>query len=160
MKIKRFKQINEAKMTKEIEEFVKNFHDSTDWGVITWITYVAPKGSEYELLDVAFANKYNLKKLSEFIQIEKSIEIKEKELKRLENRKNRLELEASNEALYKFQEYLLDTDFEKFKEFFMIDIDEYDTEEEKISYSDIHPDIIKKHKDEILLKMSAHKYNL
>jgi len=168
MKIKKFEQINEA-MSSEIKEFIQNFQDSTDSGIIDWIEYVAPKNSEYKSLDIVFANGHGLKKLSEFIKIEQDIQILEKDMEKLQAKKEKLEIEASNETLYKFQEYLLDNDFDRFKEFFM-DSSYWEDEDlgdkpvnpdlEYLKKLDIHPTIVKKYGEKILLSLSAHKYNL
>jgi hypothetical protein len=71
--------------------------------------------------------------------------------------KDKIFIEAQNELLYKFQEDLLLKDFENFKEFF---IDEYFRLSGELDQTDIHPDILKKYKNDILIKLDTSKFNI
>jgi len=73
--------------------------------------------------------------------------------------------EVANNVMYKFQEELLDDDWDNFYDFFIKDTIEPDA---KIIYTqkwfnentEVHPDIFRKYKSTIQLKLEASKYNL
>ena len=172
MKIQRFTNINES-LASDVKEFVENFAGSTDGGIVDWVDTVVgnTKLKEYhnfmsspkKALD--FATSKNLKKLTSYLLIDKEIEDKEKELEKLFLKKETLSTASGDELLFKFQEELLDRDFNSFYEFFIKDsIEESDgTIEDIIKYSEIHPRILKKYKDikdRIQISMAANKYNL
>lgn len=172
MKIKRFNSINEN-LTNNIKEFIEEFANSTDNGIIDWIDEVAnsTKLNDYKNFmsstktALKFASSKNFKKFTELLLIDKEIENKEKEIEKLNLKKENLSIAASDELLYKFQEDLLIIDFDKFYEFFMKNaIEDYsglDWEIEKIlQYSEIHPRILKKYKNKIILGMTINKYNI
>jgi len=173
MKVNRFNAINEA-MTKDVKEFVGSFSDSTDGGILCWIDDVKSNTKlKYPNFSFAptkrtieFANQNNLKNLLNFFNIDKEIEQKEKEIEKLKFKKDKLFIEAENELMYKFQEDLINNDFDSFKSLF-IDIEDITahigdvpTEEEILKYAEIHPKILKNHKEKILINITANKYNI
>lgn len=156
MKIKRFKLFE--KLSDEVWSYVEDFKGRVDFSVFNWIGQVAKgtKLKEYSKLSTfnpKIIKEKNFKYLEKYLNIENEIMKKQVEINKLENSKERLEIEASNEALYKFQEELLDKDFDSFYTLF---IDGFEQDNE----TDIHPDIFKKYKNKIELNLSTKKYNL
>lgn len=157
MKIERFKQINE-KLTPEIEEFITNFDGSCDEGAIDWIMYISTetKVPEYQnVYNKNFQESKKLKVAQKFLDAENERNRLCSELEKIENKIEKLKLEAASEVLYKFQEDLLKNDPDNFFKLFLED-GEYTGE----GYGESHPDIIKKYQKELDILLSAKKYNL
>ena len=170
MKIKRFDNINEN-LTTDVKQFITDFEANTDFGIIDWIGNVADrtKLNDYKnFIDsskktLIFANSKNFKKLTEFILIEDEIAKKEKEVEKLNLKKSNLLIAASDELLYKFQEDLLNKDFNNFYDFFIKDSEEesgYTNIEDIIEHAEIHPKLLKKYRNNILLNITTHKFNI
>jgi len=175
MKIKRFNNINEN-LTSVVKEFIRNFDDSTDSGIIDWVDTVSVDTNLHDYKNftsssrkaLSFARSKNLKKLEEYFLVDKEIEIKEKEfqeeIERLRLKKENLSIIAGDELLYKFQEDLLNNNyFNKFYDFFIKDSIENSSDsniEDIIEYSEIHPKILKKYRSKILISINTTKYNI
>ena len=166
MKIKRFNRLNESLSTDhwvEIKNYIDFFGESLDDGIdgiIDWIKDSATdtKLEEYKNMNsLDFCEKKNLPKYKEFLYFDGLIRDLKEKINQLEQEKidNVDHYELINELLYKFQEDLLDRDFDNFYYNFL---EYYSDNKEK--YKDIHPDILKKYKDIIDARIDAKKYNL
>jgi hypothetical protein len=146
----------------EINGYIDNFISTIDSDFFEWITSVADKTNvkEYKNLESPQLIKdKNLKIFDNYLVNQKRIAKTEKILDNLEKYKNKIYFDAINEVLYKFQEDLLDKDPDWFFSVFIEDyIDDQNIRDDE-SW-DIHPDILKNHKDEIDLLLNAKKYNL
>ena len=126
MKIERFNSINEN-LTSDVKKFIESFTDNTDNGIVDWVGSVAinTKLNDYKKFtdsmkkELNFAKSKNFKKLEEFLLIDKEVENKEKEIERLNKKKESLSILAGDELLYKFQEDLLNMDFDSFYDLFI-----------------------------------------
>jgi len=172
MKIERFSDINEN-LTTDVKKFIEDFTGNTDNGIVDWIAAVVPdtklnaqyKGSFNSIKKaLEFARLNNFKKLEEYLLIDKEIANKEKEVEKLNKKKEILNLESGNEVMYKFQEDLLNiNDFNSFYKLFIEDsVENSPTNEieDILNFSEIHPKILKKYKDKIKIGIEANKYNL
>jgi len=167
MKIERFNSINEN-LASDVKQFAEDFTGNTDSGIIDWISVVGneTKLSEYKNFTdkkaLNFAKSRNLKKVLEYLPIDKEIEKKEKELEQLNTKKEKLKIEAGAELLYNFQEDLFNRDFNSFYKFFIEDgVEESNGDiEDILRFSEIHPKILKKYRDKIIIGISANKYNI
>lgn len=163
MKIKRFKLFE--KLSDDVFGYVDDFKGRVDFSVFDWIGTVAKgtKLKEYSKLSMfnpKFIKEKNFRYIEKYLNIENEIFKKQNEINKLENSKEKLEIEASNEALYKFQEELLDKDFDSFYRLFIDGFEEDEIEEGTETIWDVHPEIFKKYEKQITLKLSAKKYNL
>ena len=83
MKIERFNSINEN-LASDVKQFAEDFTGNTDSGIIDWISVVGneTKLSEYKNFTdkkaLNFAKSRNLKKVLEYLPIDKEIEKKKK----------------------------------------------------------------------------------
>jgi hypothetical protein len=175
MKVKKFNEVygyedednsnieESPNLSKRINNFIKELDSSVDDTIFDYILYIShsTKLTEYQNITsmfqldenfLKFANEKGLDKLKEYAQLDKEIFKKQKEIDDIKEEKKIIYAEASSQLLYKYQEELLEKDFDNFYEFFIKD-------SEKIQ-DDIHPDILKKYKDQIKLKLDARKYNL
>jgi hypothetical protein len=171
MKIERFNNINEN-LTIHVKDFIENFAGGTDNGIIDWVDVVSDntKLNDYKNFmssrkkALNFARSKNFKKLEEYLLIDNEIANKEKEIEKLNKKKENLNIGASEELLYKFQEDLLNiNDFDNFYQFFIEDsVENSPTNEieDILKYSEIHPRILKKYKNKIVIGVSAKKYNI
>ena len=77
-------------------------------------------------------------------------------------KKEKLKIEAGAELLYNFQEDLFNRDFNSFYKFFIEDgVEESNGDiEDILRFSEIHPKILKKYRDKIIIGISANKYNI
>lgn len=161
MKIQKF---NES-LNPDIKEYVQDFISSVDNDVPDWISFISSqtKLKEYKGSNkLSFAKIRDLKKLEEYLSIDSKISRLTKQIEKLEESKQDLEIEASNELLYKYQEELLEKDFDSLFKLFIEDemSEANDFEDEQFPYTNLHPEIIKKYKDDILFKINAKRYNL
>lgn len=162
MKIQKF---NES-LSPDIKEYVQDFIGSVDNDVPDWISFISSqtKLKEYKGSNkLSFAKIRDLKKLEEYLSIDSKISRLTKQIEKLEESKENLEIEASNELLYKYQEELLEKDFDSlFKLFIEDEMSESNDfeDEQQFPYTNLHPQIIKKYKDDILFKINAKRYNL
>lgn len=162
MKIQKF---NES-LNPDIKEYVQDFISCVDNDVPDWISFISSqtKLKEYKGSNkLSFAKIRDLKKLEEYLSIDSKISRLTKQIEKLEESKEDLEIEASNELLYKYQEELLEKDFDSLFKLFIEDemFESNDFEDEQqFPYTNLHPQIIKKYKDDILFKINAKRYNL
>ena len=123
MKIKRFEQINES--SGAIRIYIEGFDGSCDEGIIGWIQNVAKSTNLKEYTNIynkKFQEDKNLVAYAKFIDIEKKMDDAQKLIEKLEKSKEKLEINAKNELMYKFQEDLLENDPSSFYRLF---IEEY-----------------------------------
>lgn len=152
MKIKRLFE----KLSDGVFDYIDDLNDRVDGGIFNWISTVSKdtKLKEYAKLSefnpTLIAQK-NFKFIEKYRNIDKEIFKKYAEIRKLEKSKEKLELEMNNEVLIKFQDELINTDFESFYKIFMGDEEEY---------WDIHPTIMKKYSKMIDLIRKTKKYNL
>jgi len=166
MKVKRF---NENSNSKKIKEFILDFSDILDnnlkflgqgtANIIEWIENVAP---EYlpEYQNLKSNNFSKLKNLDKFFNKIGEIEEKEKKIIKLKRERLKLLINASSELLYKFQEDLINKNFEIFEDFFIYEDDESEEIEGAEKYPEIHPEILIKYGDKIKMLLDTKKYNL
>lgn len=158
MKIRRFEQINEGV---SIKDYIEDFDSATDEGIISWIQYVAKSTNLKEYTNIynkKFQEEKKLTAYNKFIDLEKKLNDAQNIVYKLERSKEKLEINAKSEILYKFQEDLLENDPNNFYLLFIHEGNPDNTEEFK--YGDTHPNIIKKYKSKLDLILAAKKYNL
>lgn len=167
MKIKRFDEnMITERVSSKVRDFVETFTDGLDSNVMDYVR-IFPEMPEYENIDsnkkyIKFAEKYNLINLKKYLDVDIKIEQLRKEAYKLEQYKEEggsLYLNASYELLYKFQEDLINKNFDKFVEL-ILDVDENDDGIIEDPFELVHPNILIKYKKIIELKLSAKKYNL
>jgi len=188
MKVKKFNESfsmddegsNEMKksprLSDKVNEFVIDFNESTDYGIIDYISDLSNKNltilSEYKnlytekrLMD--FGREKKLKALeqygevqNEYSAVNKEIIELEKKVKKYIHKKQKLYTVASSQLLYKFQEDLFLKDFKGLYNIFIVDSIDNDDE----ILAEIHPDIVTKYGDLIIEQiqplLSAKKFNI
>ena len=176
MEIKRFSSINEAKvLSNPTKEYLKGFNDAVDTDIFHWISDISKgtKVDEYTWLLGYKVSSITDKKFDTYkeytdcfrekMKLEKEYE---KKLKILEKEEDKLFWKASSEVMFKFQEDLLNKDFDNFYKFFIEDsLENYTDVVEYDANNDwIHPDIAKKYgkfiKEMVELRADTQKYNL
>jgi hypothetical protein len=171
MKIERFKIFE--KLGSFLYGWVNDLHNSVDVDIPDYIVGLAPKTKLPEYENILIANSEE--KTKELIQQKGLVKYQKywnmtEELYKLENKmedlrkaKDELYFEAANELIYKWQEDLFENDFDSFYLFFIEDSGYLDDKDDA-NLNDIHPDLLKKHYDDIKWKIEvfsdAKKYNL
>jgi len=175
MKIERFNEVftyHEEKwrrsknLPKKVFDFIESLDGSVDYNIQTWISYIAKATNHKEyknllmspFLDetINFLEEKQLKIYKEFIDCEYKEERLQRELEEIQKKRIALYPEAASEIVYKFQEDLIENDFDSFYKFFI----EEENPQDLKNNNDIHPVILKKYYDEIKIKIEALKYNL
>lgn len=173
MKIQKFNE----KVSSEIEEFIDEFNGQVDNSILDWIATVSndSKLKEYSNIDFDEDNIYTKSELDKKLKIadnkkfkyykkyiERGVEIYNlfKQIQKLKNENKKLFAEINSEVLYKFQEELLEKDFDSFYKLVLVT----DDAEETNIFIDTHPLILKKYKKQIEEKVELYrnskKYNL
>jgi len=161
MKIDRFNEssVLSPHLSKKVNDFIDDFNGSIDNDIFDWIDTVSDitKLDEYKNFTysndnvVKLANDKGLKKLKEYAYINSEIIKLESKLQLLNDKLSFLHVDAASETLYKFQEDLINNDFDGFYKVFLDDDN---------GLSDVHPEILDKYEKEIKIKMDSKKYNI
>ena len=165
-----------SKLTNVVNDYIIDFNENTDSGIINWISEMAGKNvtklSEYKNLYteqklIDFGSDKNLKSLIQYGEVNlecsdiiNEIESLKRKIKKYVNKKQKTFTEASSQLMYKFQEDLFLKDFNGLYNLFII----YSVEDQLDTLSDIHPDIVTKYGDKIIeiVKpiISSKKFNI
>jgi len=201
MKIQRFNEsfdsiysepeLKKSKMlSKKINDFIIDFSDATDDGIIEWISYIS--GTESNLTKLVeyrdltnpknlqeLAKSKNLTTVKEYADLDnesneliEKMKALEKEVEVFTKKKGEIMTLTYNEILYKFQEDLILKDFEGFYGIFIEDY--VKNLEIDALFDEVHPEIIKKYGKtikktleinypdyvELMMKNDMNKYNL
>lgn len=183
MKIQRFNEAIEppenefqhsSKLSKDVNEFLDEFDGSVDNTIFDWVEIVSnktklkyPKFTSSAKNSLNFANNKNLKFFRDYITEDIKISQLEKEIIKIKKKRDKLYTLASNEVLLKFQEELIEKDFDSFWTIFVDEPNDHqviDMNADKV-YTDIHPDIFDKYKhikkiNDINIINNLKKYNL
>lgn len=160
---------NHPKLSDEINNFLDEFGGSTDYGIPDWIDSLSYNTKLKEYRDFTSSNKKmikiadekNIPNLKKYIILDAEINKLEKQINKNKNLQNKLYTLISNELIYKFQEELLEKDFDNFYVLFLKDaIEDANNDNTEIIYYDVHPEILKKYGDEIEMRIDANNYNL
>jgi hypothetical protein len=161
MKINKF--TNESvKYNTDVKEFVEEFLGSLDDDIPDWISNVSKRYNIKEFKNSntpSFANRNNLTSYQEYLSIDKKIDSLHESIRKLENRRDSLQIKVGGELLYNFQKHLLESNFKLFYELFIND-SFVDNESTDINNTEIHPNILKKYGDRINVLLDANKYNI
>jgi len=151
-------------LSEEVLDYVSNITGTVDYSIPYWIANISNQTKLKEYINAeeeSFAKSKNFKKMEQYLSVGKEIDSLNKKIENLEIKKENLEFEAASEILYKFQEELIEKDFESFYELFMKEVvDDCEGEDEDFILSDIHPDIVKKYLKDVKMHLDAKKYNI
>lgn len=152
------------KISSKSKDIVNDLDSSTDDGLLEWIAFISKQSKSEEirkyrsiegitdgymnLVGRKFLEEKKLKQTKKFFEIIDEIEKIEKQKEILEEERNKRYFVTSYEVLYRFQEDLIENDFDLLVEFF------FDEEVDEIL-----PEIKEKYKDVIEVKMESRKFN-
>ena len=168
MKIQKFNNISES-LSDKIEDFIIKFEEDIEFGVFDWIKNVSihTKIPEFGYCDdLSFISEKKIKTAYKYISLDKKIDYLydkiqniEEEINILTEEKDKIETKASSDLLYKFQEELLEKDSDSFYYLFIKEYIE-SKNNDKLVNTGIHPNILRKYKNNIILKLNSIKYNI
>lgn len=152
------------KISSKSKDIVNGIDSSTDDGLLEWIAFISKQSKSEEirkyrsiegitdgymnLVGRKFLEEKKLKQTKKFFEIIDEIEKIEKQKEILEEKRNKRYFVTSYEVLYRFQEDLIENDFDLLVELF------FDEEVDEIL-----PEIKEKYKDVIEVKMESRKFN-